>query len=139
TVKARAGMMKVTHLDQLLHIVGDVRAKVIPAGTQFPGCQFLVADIVKQESLNGIDVAAPAPVKLILNHIEQAAMQTLDQCQSFYIGGADFRLPHRPRLRTLRLENAVHDPSLLISGGLSYCPGPSMDRFISNANEDEFK
>ena len=52
-VDARAGVMEIAHLDQLLDVVGDVRAEVVAARAQFAGGQLLVADVDK--------AAAPAP------------------------------------------------------------------------------
>src|SRR6202044_1060474 len=46
---------------------------------QFAGGEFFVADIIKKQRLNGIDVGATAAVEFVLDHVKQTAMQTLDQ------------------------------------------------------------
>src|ERR1700733_7104241 len=45
-IDAAALMIEEAEFDQLLQIIGDVRAEVITAGAQFAGGQFLVADVI---------------------------------------------------------------------------------------------
>jgi hypothetical protein len=79
-------MMQETHLDKLLHIIGDVGAQIITFGAQFARSEFFVPDIVEQQSLHCVDVNALASIEFILDHIEQTPMQTLHQGQRFQIG-----------------------------------------------------
>jgi hypothetical protein len=46
---------------------------------QFACRQLLAADIVKQQGLYGVDVAAAAAVEFVLDDVEQAAVQPLDE------------------------------------------------------------
>src|SRR6185437_16070669 len=66
-VDARALMVEEAHLDELLQIVGDVGAEIVAARAQFAGSQLLVADIVEQKRLHGIDIRAPATIELVLD------------------------------------------------------------------------
>src|SRR5580692_11631556 len=50
TVDSRAGVMEEADLDQLLDVIGNMRTEIIAASAQFPGGQFLVADIVQEQS-----------------------------------------------------------------------------------------
>src|SRR3954454_18278146 len=59
-VDPRAGMMEIAHLDELLDVVGDVRAEVVAAGAQLARGQLLVADVVEQQRLDAVDVVAAA-------------------------------------------------------------------------------
>src|SRR5271170_4504740 len=105
--------MKIVHLHQLLHVVGNIRAEVIAARAQFARGQFLVSDIIEQQRLHRIHIAAATPIKLVLDDVEQATMQSLDQCQSFDIDRLYVARSSGSRWSNLCLENAVHDPSLL--------------------------
>src|ERR1700729_3537593 len=82
TVDARAGMMEEADLDQLLDVVGNVRAEIIAARAQLASGQFLVADIVQEQRLHRVDVGSPSAVELILDHVQQSAMKPLDHRQS---------------------------------------------------------
>src|ERR1700719_2067666 len=84
-IDARALMIEEAEFDQLLQIVGDVGAEVVTARAQFARGQFLVADIIEQQRLHRIDVGAAAAIELILDDVEQAAMQPLHQGQRFEI------------------------------------------------------
>src|SRR6059058_4095169 len=66
----------------LLYNIGD---KELTAGAQLAGGQLLVADIIEQQSLHRIDVGAAAAVEFVLDDVKQAAMQPLNQSQSFEI------------------------------------------------------
>src|SRR6201994_657152 len=77
TIDARALMIEEAELDQLLQIVGHVGAEIIAAGAQLAGGQLLVADVIEQQRLHRIDVRATAAVELVLDDVEQAAMQPL--------------------------------------------------------------
>ena len=84
-IDARALMIEETHLDQLLEIVRDVGAEIVAAGAQLAGGELLVADIVQQQRLHRVDVGAALAVELVLDHVEQSAMQALDQSQRLQI------------------------------------------------------
>src|SRR6516162_4645317 len=84
-IDARPLMIEEAEFDQLLQIVGNVGAEVIAARAQLARGQFLVADVVEQERLHGIDIRAAAAIELILDDVEQTAMQPLDQRQRFQI------------------------------------------------------
>src|SRR5215472_1784625 len=88
-VDARALVIKEAHLDELLEIVGDVGAEIVAARAQLAGGQLLLSDIVQQQGLYRIDVGAAATVELVLDDVEQAAMQPLDQGQGFEIKRTD--------------------------------------------------
>src|SRR6266581_3105789 len=113
-IDARALMIEEAEFDQLLQIVGDVGAEVIAARAQFAGGQFLVADVIEQQRLHGVDVGAAAAIEFILDDIEQPAMQPLHQSQSFEIerlyrsSGSAFSGIHR------RCNGFHHDTSPVV-------------------------
>ena len=72
-------MIEEAHLDELLQIVGHVGAEIVAARAQLARGELLVADIVQQQRLHRIDVGAAAAIELVLDDVEQAAMQPLDQ------------------------------------------------------------
>ena len=78
-------MIEETHLDELLEIVGHVRAEIVAARAQLAGGEFLVADIVEKQSLNRIDVGAAASVEFVLDDVEQTTVQALDQGERLQI------------------------------------------------------
>src|SRR6202041_2906648 len=84
-IDARTLMVEEAEFDQLLQIVGDVGAEIVAARAQFARGQFLVADVIEQQRLNRIDVGAAAAIELVLDNVEQAAMQPLHQSQRFEI------------------------------------------------------
>src|SRR6185312_4122381 len=91
-INARALMIEEAELDQLLEVVGDVGAKIVAARAQFARGQLLVADIVEQQRLHRIDIGAAATIELILDDVEQPAMQPLHQGQRFEIERLHSRL-----------------------------------------------
>src|SRR5262249_26284571 len=74
-----------TGLDQLLQIVGDVRAEIMAARAQLAGGQFLVADVEEKQRLDAVDFALAAAIKLVLDYIQKLAVQTLHQTQTLEI------------------------------------------------------
>ena len=56
-VDARALVVDEAEVDQLLQIVGDVRAEIVAARAQFAGGQLRIADVEQQQRLDGVDVA----------------------------------------------------------------------------------
>ena len=74
-VNPRARMMQIAGFDQFLDIVRDVRTEVIAARAQFASGQLLVGDIIQQQGLNGVDIAAAAPVEFVFDHVEKTAAQ----------------------------------------------------------------
>src|SRR5690606_33178481 len=89
TVDARALVVDEAEIDELLQVVGHVRAEVVAARAQLARRQLGRADIEQQKRLDGIDVAAAVAVELILDHVEQAAMQPLDELKRFEVKGTD--------------------------------------------------
>jgi hypothetical protein len=55
-VYAAALVIEKSRRDELLEIVGDIRAQIVASRDQFARGQFPVADVVEQQSLYGIDV-----------------------------------------------------------------------------------
>ena len=69
-VDARALVADEAEVDQLLQIVGHVRAEIVAARAQFAGGQLRIADVEQQQRLDGIDVAAAVAVELILEALQ---------------------------------------------------------------------
>ena len=81
--------MHVAHVDELLQVVGDVRAEIVAARLQFAGRQLAVADVVEQQRLHAIELGAAEAIELVLDHVEQKAVQPLDQSQRLQILAAE--------------------------------------------------
>ncbi len=107
-IDARTLVIEEFHLHKLLEIVGDVGAEIITARAQFAGRQFLVTDVVEQQRLHRVDVGATAAVEFVLDDIEQAAMQPLNQRQGFLIEWPDGVEPNFTFSRFDRLRDGFH-------------------------------
>jgi hypothetical protein len=68
--------------------------------------------------LHGIDVAAAAPVEFVLDHVEKAAMQPLNQPQGIEIGRPDLGKPGAG-LRGLAFQGTHHGINLVFCGGIA--------------------
>src|SRR5262249_32160248 len=107
-IDARTLMIEEAELDQLLQIVGDVRAEIITARAQLARGQLLVADVVEQERLHRIDVGAAATIEFVLDDFEQATMQPLHQRQRFQIKRLRSRLAGRALGGSRHHRNGFH-------------------------------
>src|SRR5580704_11943829 len=141
-IDARTLMIEEAEFDQLLQIVGDVGAEVIAARAQFARGQFLVADVVEQERLHRIDVGATAAVELILDDVEQAAMQPLYQSQRFEIERLDRSLPRSAFSGFHRRRNGFHhdtSPVVVLTDLFDETFVPSDSFNLSGRFEDPLK
>ncbi len=100
-------VMDIAGFDQLLEIVGDVGAQIMTARAQFARRQFLIADVEQQQRLNAVDLAFVAAVELVLDHIEQLTMQTLNKIECFKIMLAERLCAARAPQLPAALANAV--------------------------------
>ena len=80
---AGALLEDVAGLDELLEIVGDVRAQIVAARAELAGSHFGVADVEHQQGLDRVDVVPPHAVELVLDQVEQTAVQAFDPTNSF--------------------------------------------------------
>src|SRR5690606_17546676 len=62
-VRARALLKDVAALNELLEIVGNVRAEIVPARTQLTGSQLCVTNVEHQQRLYGVDIIPTHPVE----------------------------------------------------------------------------
>ena len=81
----RALVVDVAHVDELLQVVGDVRAEVVAARLQFTRSQLAVADVVEQKRLDGVQVGATLAVELVLDDVEQEAVKPLDEAEGLKV------------------------------------------------------
>ena len=72
-------------IDQLLQIVGDVRAEIVAAGPELARRQLRIADIEEKQRLHAVHVGAAHAVELVLDHVEQSPMEPLHQRQRIEI------------------------------------------------------
>src|SRR6056297_2306602 len=84
-VDLAALVVHVAGLDELLEVVGDVRALVVAAGLQLARGDFVFADVEEQKRLDGVDVEQAEPLELVLDDVEQEAVQAFDQGETFEI------------------------------------------------------
>src|SRR6202042_459781 len=101
-------MMEKTNLDQLLHVIGDIRAEIIAARAQFAGGQFLVADIVQEQSLHRVDVRPPPTVELILDNVQQSTMKRFDPPQSLQVQPGSPKVRLQPTCNILCFGRVNH-------------------------------
>lgn len=85
--------------------------------------QLLVAYVIEQQRRHRVDVGTAATIELVLDHVEQTAMQTFDQRESFEIK----RLNRRRRFisgRRHRLGCGFHhdtSPVVLTTYATGFC------------------
>src|SRR5262249_51625379 len=77
----RALVVDVAGLNQLLEIVGDVRAKIVAAACELAGGKLGVANIVEEQGLDTVHIGTAQAFELILDDVQQQPMQPLDQLQ----------------------------------------------------------
>src|SRR6516162_6261207 len=63
-VDTRALMIEVSHLHQLLEVVGHVGAEIIAPRAQLAGGKILLADVVQEQRLHRIDIGAAPAIEL---------------------------------------------------------------------------
>src|SRR5215468_2487112 len=78
-------MIEVSHLHQLLEVVGHVGAEIIAPRAQLAGGEILLTDIVQEQRLHRIDIGAALAIELVFDDVEEATMQPLDERQGFEI------------------------------------------------------
>ena len=132
-VDARTLVVDEAEVDQLLDVVGDVRAEIVAARAQFAGGQFGVADVEEEQRLDGVDVRAARPVELVLDHVEQATVQAFDEVEGFQIEIAD-RIFLRIDCDGLRLHLGVHVTASLFCLAVLVC-FPALSETLSNASK----
>src|SRR6056297_2261424 len=84
-VDLAALVVHVARLDELLEVVGDVRALVVAAGLQLARGDLVVADVEQQERLHGVDVEQAEPLELVFHDVEQEAVQAFDEGKAFEV------------------------------------------------------
>ena len=87
-------MIDVSTVNQLLQVVGDIRAEIVTARRQLADRQVVVADVVQNQALNVVDVVDTSPLQLGLHEFEELAMQSLDQEDALVV-----RVLHQPLLQ----------------------------------------
>src|SRR5438445_1364529 len=86
-VDARAGMVKISHLDQLLDVIGDVRAEIVAARAKLARGQLLIADIVEEQRLDRIDVDVNSVQALLLYNIGDKELTAGElRTRGYYLG-----------------------------------------------------
>src|SRR5579883_3401608 len=86
-VMERALLHDVARLDHLLHVVGDVRAKIAAAQGQLADRHLEIADVEQYHCLHVVDVMDALAVELELHHLQELAVQALDQRDHVEISG----------------------------------------------------
>ena len=78
-VDARAVMVQIADIDELLDVVGDVGAEIAPAQRQLADRQLVGPDIEQNQRLDVVDVLNAQTVEFSPHEFEKLAMQPLDQ------------------------------------------------------------
>jgi hypothetical protein len=81
----RALMREIFVLHHLLDVIGDIRAEIAPAQSEFADCHFGITYIEKHHCLDVVDVVNPPPLQLQLHHLQELAVQTLDIRKDFQV------------------------------------------------------
>src|SRR5215217_8152251 len=84
-VGTRPLVIDVARFDKLLEIVRDVGALIVAARLELARRQLGIADIEEEERLNRVDLGLARPLEIILDDVEKAPMQPLDQHKRFEI------------------------------------------------------
>ena len=87
------------------------------ARAQLARGQFLLADVEQQQRLHAVHVGLADALEFVLDHVEQLAMQPLDEIQALKIARLDALLILHFAAHA-RCRRLAHDPSLL----LTQCP-----------------
>ena len=123
-------MVEVAKLDQLLDVVGHVRAEIVAAGPQLAGRQLGIADIVEQQGLHAVDVVPAAALELVLDDVEQTAMQTLNQREGLKIKRLHVEVGITSLGNFRSLDARFHGISRLLCVGQDLSPGPLLKNTI---------
>src|SRR6266511_1167304 len=117
-VDPRALMIEIPHLDQLLEVIGHIGAEIVSARAQLASGEILLADVVQEQRLYGIDIVAAPAVELVLDDVEQPTMQTLEQGQGFEIVRTDLVDPcfaiGRPQYFRNASQHDTPSPGLVV-------------------------
>ena len=92
-------VVHVAALDELLEVVGDVRALVVAAGLQLARRHLVVADVEQQQRLHRVDVDDAEPLELVLDHVEQQPVQPFHHRERLEIGAEKVLRARRARAR----------------------------------------
>ena len=117
-------MVDEAEIDELLQIVGDVRPKIEAPRAQLASGQDGVADIEEEQRLDGVDIGAAVAVELVLDDVEQAAMQPLDELQGLEVQGLQLGLLLRLRCG-LMLDLRLHGICPAVAFDDCSCPASS--------------
>src|SRR5512135_145101 len=98
-------VVDVACFDQLLQIVRDVRAEIVAACPQLARREFLIADVEQQQCLYAVDLPFVTAIKLVLDDVEQLAMQPFDEVERLEI---ELRLNLSAFERRLRSGKCCH-------------------------------
>jgi hypothetical protein len=138
-IDARAGVVEEADLDQFLDVIGNIRAEIIAARAQFARGQFLVADIVQEQSLHRVDVRAPATVEFILDDVQEPAMEPLDHCQRLEVQARYPKFRVGSNCNILRFDCVNHSTPVCSLPAAERFSGLLMSRTVTDAHEYEFK
>jgi hypothetical protein len=82
-------VVDIAGLNQLLQVVGDIRAEIVAAAGQLSRRQFGVADVVQEQRLHAVHVGTAQAFELILDDVEKQSMQTLNELQGHQIAALE--------------------------------------------------
>jgi len=74
-------MVHIAHFHQLLEVVADIAALIIPTGFQLARCHLVIADVEQQKRLYRVDFKDTDAFEFILDDIQKQPVQTLNQRQ----------------------------------------------------------
>src|SRR5581483_11088916 len=78
-------LLEIAVLDLFPDVVGDVRAQVIAPAGQLADRVFVLADIEEDEALDVVQILDPELLQLVLQYLQELAVQTLGQTNGLEI------------------------------------------------------
>ena len=118
-VGLRPLVVQVAHVNELLEIVGDVRAEIVAARLELACGQLAFADVIEKQSLHAVEIGAAKTIELVLDHVEQQTMQPFDETQRLQVLGAETVGLHW-RTMARHIEGNTHNCLTLFDAGPGY-------------------
>ena len=96
-VNLAALVVHIAHFDQFLEVVADVAALIVAAAFKLPRGDLIIADVEQKQRLHRVDLQHADAFEFVLDHVQQQAVQPLDQRQGLKIACHETLYGHRLR------------------------------------------
>ena len=72
---------KIVGLDHLADIVGWVRAEILASVSQFTDRHIILADVIEDDGLRGVEIAHPFRIKNLSHHLQKISDAAARSCR----------------------------------------------------------